>query len=368
MKNLLSRISSKECGFLKNDGSWTLIKSRNEQDISIDLFKGHITKYLTEWSEDKNNPSHISDLTEYNKKILNGELSAYVNKFHPGIKLLDISNLSRLCVFTYIIASNIDQNNWIGGNSGSVQFKREDAVLRTLFEIVERTELKRNHIDLSNIWGSSVTSLSSFSSFKAEEEALERFITFNTWNLEPGYFYIQIPISEILLSDRLKSILYEWKKYSANLEFYFLKNPFKINVVLIKIQICCTDSCLFFYSNGIGENLLLALEKALLESLQFVQADKIFKKEMTENPINSRILDWQKFKFTVELGTNIEKECSLKNINSVNNYKELINSIFRHIGGETITLKVLETHNLFLGYSRFFLNKCWYSYKGIPIA
>ncbi len=112
----------------------------------------------------------------------------------------------------------------------------------------------------------------------------------------------------------------------------------------------------------------MALEKALLESLQFVQADKIFKKEMTENPINSRILDWQKFKFTVELGTNIEKECSLKNINSVNNYKELINSIFRHIGGETITLKVLETHNLFLGYSRFFLNKCWYSYKGIPIA
>lgn len=351
---LLTRFNLSPPGVRCQDGSWKLLKTNNDPKNSIVQYVHSLAN-----SNEICDRSVIDDWSSISSK----EVAVYLHSRHPDIRFLDLSECCDLTILSQIQAAGINEHHWLGhGRAGSTHFNKANARARTISEVLERTLLSECQIPLNEIWGSAVAPTAQLARQLSSLECLERWITYNAWQGMPSFQFLKIA-TNALASPLTEIALFEWKIYQPNIDVFVIENPYQLPVVLLKIDLIIQSKRWTFFTNGIDTSLETALEKALLESIQYIPGKDIsaWHALLTESSSKvHRVSEWQSCQI-------ISNHCPIK---LCPNYtiSHSLDDIMASIQGSIEVYSIPECPNVFLGYASLHNQKNWSSYTGIPIS
>lgn len=360
---VLSKIESQPFGIALNNGAWKLLKQKsNYLDCNIEEEVLKAIEQLCSNEAEKENCFHEplgSNTLSWNK-LISPKIASFIKKYHPCLQLEDISQPLGMTLFTHIIVKNINYSNWYGGIAGSVHFAFEQAKMRTISEILERTYLSQKLSD--NIWSSAVATSPERAESNAKFEALERWIITRFWLNTNEYEIVQC--LDLTESDLFQAVAFEWMPFSKLINSFTIRNPFGIPVVLTQVQVVINQQLWFFYGNGSGENLQEAVEKGLMETLQFIpRKDTQFYVELinSQDPAKKRVQEWSNSNRLKNDLSSIRINHSIPRITN-----NILDSAFTEANFTIHVEEITECPGIFIAYSTH--NENWNSISGVPIA
>lgn len=363
---VLSKIESQPFGIALENGAWKLLKQKSK---ALDCnFKGAVLKTIEQLcideAEKENNFQNLPcPSTSSWNKLITRQVAGFIKKYHPNLQIEDISLPLELTLFTHIMANNINYSHWYGGKAGSVHFGFDQAKMRTISEILERTYLSKKLG--SNIWSSAVAISQELAVSNAKFEALERWIIARFWLKTEEYEAVQcLDLSD---SNLFHAINFEWKPFNAKINSFSIKNPFGIPVVLTRIEVQLNQQPWIFYGNGCAESLLEAAEKGSMETLQFLpRKDPEFYVELinSQDPANKRVREWSQLsRFKMDLPSILNNHSTLP---VAINVSGAINKAFIEADFSMHVEEMAECPGIFIAYTTH--NENWNAISGVPIA
>ncbi len=260
--SILSKVDQPSYGIRQIDGSWKILsKVGDSQDLFTTLEKLILNTQTKKYKIKNNNVDY--------EKLISGDVANYLSKYHPHLKFVDVSISRDFILFSQIQAQNINPNHWKGGNAGSVHFDSESAKRKAIAEAIERTAL--SYLE-EIIWASAVAPNYEQAELNAKFEAIERWVTMEWWQENP-IFKISEDIIPYLPQNQkqlFNAILFEWEPYHAHVRCLKIFNPFGLEIVLAIVDAFVGERRWRFYGNGLDKHLFKALEKACVETLQFI--------------------------------------------------------------------------------------------------
>jgi hypothetical protein len=362
---LLTRFKLFPPGVKRLDGSWGLINVEKKLD-----YTNFISSYANETLKVEGNKNTLS--SNIWDVISSPEVGKYLSHRHPNLQFLDFSESCNLILLTHIQAIGMEEKHWIGkGRAGSSHFFKTEARNRTIIEILERTLLSEFKIFTNTIWGSAVAPTLKLAKYYALEEALERWIIYNSWIRTANFKLLKVFTDDFSSLSLIQSCLFEWEKYGAKIDILIAVNPYKLNVVLIKIKIIINQKPWIFFSNGSGNSLTQAIQKALLESIQFVPGRKAvaWNEKLTNQSYQiNRLDEWQTIsinfdnhpinKVSIDFTTNQQIDDHINHVLNLGDFLEI----------DTISTPIDACLGIYLGYARLSFIEHWSTFKGIPIV
>ncbi len=363
---VLSKIESQPFGIALENGAWKLLKQKSNLIDSklMETVLKTIEHLCIGEAEKENNLRHLScPISSSWNKLLTPEVGNFIKEFHPNLQLEDISLPLELTLFTHIMAKNINYSQWYGGNAGSVHFGFDQAKMRTISEILERTHLSQKFV--SNIWSSAVAVSQKLAESNAKFEALERWIITRFWLNTGGYEAVQcLDLSD---SNLFQAVTFEWERYNAKIKCFPIKNPFGIPVVVARIEVQLNQQSWIFYGNGCAESLPEAAEKGLMETLQFLpRKDPEFYVNLnnSQEPAKKRVREWSQLcSFNIDLHSNLNNHSVLT---VATNVSEAIDEAFIEADFNMQIEEIPECPGIFIAYTTHKEN--WNTISGVPIA
>jgi len=363
---VLSKILSQPFAIALENGAWKLLKQKlnsidnNLQEAALKT----IEQLCIGEVEKENNFQHLScPILSSQNKLVTPQVGNFIKKYHPNLQLEDISLPLELTLFTHIVAKNINNSHWYGGNAGSVHFGFDQAKIRTICEILERTYLSQKFV--SNIWSSAVAVSQKQAETNAKFEALERWIITRFWLKTDKHKAVQC--LDLRDSNLFQAVTFEWERYNAKINCFSIINPFGIPVVLARIEVQLNQQLWIFYGNGCSENLLEAAEKGLMETLQFLpRKNPEFYVELinSQDPAKKRVRDWSQLcRFKSDLPSILNNYSTLP---VATNVSEAINEAFIEADFKMHIEELAECPGIFIAYTTHKEN--WNTISGIPIA
>lgn len=354
--SLLTRFHLIPPGVKKPNGNWSLLKTDAGADYKPFL-RNHVRLISESSFCEKMTSNDIWNV------LVADTTGKYLIAKHPSIQFLDLSETCGLTLLSHIQASGVSEKIWVeSSRAGATHFSRNDAQGRTISEVLERTLLIDSGISLKNVWGSAIAPTPELARHLALEEAFERFAIYHAWRRDPDFELKRVPLP---LDLRTQVILFEWEKYSVELDCLIVENPYDICVALVRIKFKINHNSWTFYGNGIGFKLINALNKALLESVQFIPGCNIaaWERMMTSSQI-VRVHEWQQNILEVEQ-MELEKKAAYVN------YQE--NSLPLQIFSEQSKCKTYihtseECPGIFLGIVNMPNHSHWTDCRGVPIV
>lgn len=358
---ILSKIEEPPYGIRQN-GSWKLFgKLSNSQDLFSSLEKFIAMKY----TKKTNLNEGIADWSH----LISIEVADYLSKYHPKLKLIDVSISRDFILFSQIQAQNINPTYWKGGNAGSVQFALEDAKRRTIAEVIERTVLSSIK---QIIWASAVAPNYELAEFYAKLESIERWIMMAWWQEDPLFKITEniIPYFTENQKHLIDAILFEWEPYHAHVQCVKVLNPFGLEVALAIVDAVIDGKHWRFYGNGLDANLASAAEKACLETLQFIPGPHSLawlELEKSNDENDQRIFSWSKHSKN-HLFANRHRFSpeDFKPIQKTKTFYEKINQIVESIYLRAQVIELPDHANIFVSYIVSSVD--WRKEKAVPIV
>jgi len=296
-------------------------------------------------------------------KLATQQVASFIKKYHPNLQIEDISLPLGLTLFTHIMAKNINYSHWYGGNAGSVHFGFDQAKMRTVSEILERTYLSQKLV--SNIWSSAIAISQELAESNAKFEALERWIITRFWLKTDECEIAQC--LDLNDSNLFQAVAFEWKLFNAEINSFPIKNPFKIPVVITRIEVQLNQQPWIFYGNGCAENLLEAAEKGLMETLQFLprKAPEFYAELISSQDLaKKRVREWSQLnRFNINLPSILSNHSTFPVATNVFN---AINQAFIETDFSMHVEELAECPGIFIAYTTH--NENWNAIPGVPIA
>lgn len=358
---ILSKVDQPPYG-IRQDGAWKLLgKLSDSQDLFSSLEK------LIAMSHKKK--SNLNEETVDWSKLISVEVANYLSKYHPKLKLIDVSISRDFVLFSQIQAHSINPAHWKGGNAGSVQFTLEDAKRRAIAEAVERTALSSIE---QIIWASAVAPSYELAEFYAKLEALERWIMMFWWQEDPLFKITEniIPFFPASQKHLIDAILFEWEPYHAHVQCVKVLNPFGLEIALAIVDAFIDGKRWRFYGNGLDSDLAVAAEKACLETLQFIpgpHASAWLELEKSGDENDQRVFSWS-IHSKNHLFSNSRKFNSeyFKPIQEIETFYEKINRAFESIYLKSQAIDLHECSNIFVSY--VVSSEDWRKERAVPIV
>lgn len=364
MVALLTRLNLSPPGVKRLNDNWSLLKTNNNNSKYEDFLAQLANKIMQEEKEQKNSFENMW------LKISSSEIGKYILSRHPQIQFLDFSEYCDLILITHIQAVGIEKKYWTGkSRAGSSQFTKIDAKNRTISEVLERTFISEFQLSLDKIWGSAIAPTEVFAKLYAAEECLERWITYQACLNKNGFKLIKTTLSDFYSFDFIQAIYFEWEKYNGKINIFSAENPYKLNVILVKVEVTIDGKCWVFYSNGIGNTPFQAIRKALLESIQFIPGknEKLWLEEL-EKQSTDRLKEWQYCELNFDDKIKKDLRSGWTVWNDKQSYLKHILEIIKIVNGDIFIRSSSECQGIYFGYVHLSNEQNWDDYKGIPIA
>ncbi|MBS0621920.1 MAG: hypothetical protein JSR80_03055 [Verrucomicrobia bacterium] len=367
MRALLTRLHLLPQGVKYPDGSWRLVQPTHGSPCSSDLLAQQASNAPNFFVK------HSAESRENWEQISSAEVVRYLRTRHPQLQFFDFSERCDLLLITYIQAIGTSSSYWIGGHAGASHFIKSEAKNRAISEVMERTVLAELKVPLSIVWGSGVAPHQELAQLKAIEEGLERWITYNAWVQSAGFHFYEVSRHDFATSSLAEMVLFEWGKYSPEISYFIIENPYFIPVVLVRIRVSVADCEWCFFGNGIGDIFLHALNKSLLETLQFIPGKEQLSwllKAIETKSSDARIADWKitNIDLIKNKKSNLVAKEKCENLISQDMYAKQGLEILNKIGGYVEAYSVGECPGIYLACAYLPGKKHWSDYKGVPIA
>lgn len=359
---ILSKIDQPPYGIRQIDGSWKLFGRLSD---SQDLFSS-LEKLIAMNHTKKANPN---EETADWSKLISIDVANYLSKYHPKLKLIDVSVSRDFILFSQIQAHNINPAHWRGGNAGSVQFALEDAKRRAIAEVIERTALSSIE---QIIWASAVAPSYELAEFYAKLESIERWIMMAWWQEDPPFKITEniIPYFPDSQKHLIDAISFEWEPYHAHIQCVKVLNPFRLEVALAIVDAFIDGKHWRFYGNGLDSDLAVAAEKACLETLQFIpgpHSSAWLELEKSRDENDQRVFSWSTHSKN-HLFSNSRRFSPeyFKPIQETETFYEKINRTFGSIYLKSQVIELQECSNVFVSYVVSSVD--WRKERAVPIV
>ena len=131
----------------------------------------------------------------------------------------------------------------------------------------------------------------------------------------------------------------------------------------MKIKLTVRNKKWVFFANGIGPSLESAVEKAFLESIQYVPgSDEGTWEDMMAASASRvhRLKEWKNCPLVVSEGSFQRNQKDIA--------PEYLEEVLLRIGGKVEVSSIQDCPNVFLGSAKIDSRKNWNSYTGVPIS